>query len=413
MIGKLLSLVVHIPSKAIHSESATCKRQSERLWRTILLQLNMLISFPTFSQVWSLGLFLIIFFQEGKFAKTLLLIYYIHLFTDQSPTKSGWDEDASWLACLLGFGGQHKPGEKRSLIHRVIVFGFPFRSLCRRAYNFRLVREYFDAELIRTTELKETSTRNYMFLYHPHGIMAIGASALLCTDTAGFPQLFPGIHRSTCVLNACFLIPFFRDWMLANGFISANRDTMIQHLTTKDPKPKSVILMPGGSAEALHAHPGIFKVYLKDRKGFIRVALQTGCSLVPCIGFGENEVYETLYIHNQDSQLKDPAKLGSDNLAHLMAMGQWRKAFFQCQRKLAKLLTFSVPIMTHILPRRTKIVVVVGEPIHLDSVACGTSQCPDESLVRKYHSIYCNKIEELYNQHKQKYGIPGVELEIV
>jgi len=206
MIGKLLSLVVHIPSKAIHSESATCKRQSERLWRTILLQLNMLISFPTFSQVWSLGLFLIIFFQEGKFAKTLLLIYYIHLFTDQSPTKSGWDEDASWLACLLGFGGQHKPGEKRSLIHRVIGFGFPFRSLCRRAYNFRLVREYFDAELIRTTELKETSTRNYMFLYHPHGIMAIGASALLCTDAAGFPQLFPGIHRSTCVLNACFLV---------------------------------------------------------------------------------------------------------------------------------------------------------------------------------------------------------------
>ena len=30
---------------------------------------------------------------------------------------------------------------------------------------------------------------------------------------------------------------------------------------------------------------------LKDRKGFVKVAVQTGASLVPSIGFGENELF--------------------------------------------------------------------------------------------------------------------------
>ena len=54
----------------------------------------------------------------------------------------------------------------------------------------------------------------------------------------------------------------------------------------------------GGAAEALNAHPGEHVLILNKRKGFIKVALETGAQLVPLYSFGENEVFRQAKIES-------------------------------------------------------------------------------------------------------------------
>ena len=53
------------------------------------------------------------------------------------------------------------------------------------------------------------------------------------------------------------------------------------------------MLAIGGATESLYCKPGTCDLVLDRRKGFIRIAVQTGASLVPVLNFGENELYNT------------------------------------------------------------------------------------------------------------------------
>ncbi|PIO69463.1 diacylglycerol acyltransferase, partial [Teladorsagia circumcincta] len=50
----------------------------------------------------------------------------------------------------------------------------------------------------------------------------------------------------------------------------------------------------GGAEEALYARPGVHKLKLRTRKGFVKQALQHGASLVPVYTFGETDIYKQL-----------------------------------------------------------------------------------------------------------------------
>lgn len=45
--------------------------------------------------------------------------------------------------------------------------------------------------------------------------------------------------------------------------------------------------MVGGAQEALNARPGVYKIVLRQRKGFVKLAIQTGSTLVPVFSFSE------------------------------------------------------------------------------------------------------------------------------
>mmetsp|Transcript_35776 Transcript_35776/g.55036 ORF Transcript_35776/g.55036 Transcript_35776/m.55036 type:complete len:171 (+) Transcript_35776:218-730(+) len=169
---------------------------------------------------------------------------------------------------------------------------------------------------------------------------------------------------------------------MSMGFISPNRKTLLNELTTKKPIPKSVVLVPGGAKEALYAKPGTMKLALRKRKGFVRIALESGCSLVPCLGFGENEIYDT------------------DGVSESSGL-------FALQKKLS----FATPIVKHIIPRKTKLTVVVGNPIDCRMQMANPHH--NQDVVDKFHERYLRELEELYRKYNPDYGNDNVSLQII
>lgn len=86
-----------------------------------------------------------------------------------------------------------------------------------------LFASYFPARLHRTQELP--ATRKYIFGYHPHGILSLGAFGAFATEALGFSQLFPGIKNTLLTLDSNFRIPIYRDYALAMGIASVSKES--------------------------------------------------------------------------------------------------------------------------------------------------------------------------------------------
>ena len=61
----------------------------------------------------------------------------------------------------------------------------------RRIAHWKYFCDYFPIKLIKTNELDPNY--NYIFGYHPHGIISSGCFGSFGTEGAGFSELFPGI----------------------------------------------------------------------------------------------------------------------------------------------------------------------------------------------------------------------------
>lgn len=61
----------------------------------------------------------------------------------------------------------------------------------RRLGIWKHFRDYFPIKLVKTAELDPS--RNYIFGYHPHGILCAGAFCNFATEATDFATVFPGI----------------------------------------------------------------------------------------------------------------------------------------------------------------------------------------------------------------------------
>lgn len=80
---------------------------------------------------------------------------------------------------------------------------------------WRYCRNYFPISLHRTEKIDPS--KNYLFVYHPHGIMAFGAFICFGTNATDFDSVFPGLKSTLLTLKYQFSFPLQREYSMALG----------------------------------------------------------------------------------------------------------------------------------------------------------------------------------------------------
>lgn len=109
------------------------------------------------------------------------------------------------------------------------------------------------------------------------------------------------------------------------------------HIAQRVAENNRLLLFFVGASEALYVGQGRHTLYLKNRLGFVRLAMQTGVPVIPVYSFGENNTYNTL------------------NASH--------SAIHAIRNRFQRIFGISLPLITHVLPLKTNINIVFGDPI--------------------------------------------------
>jgi len=256
----------------------------------------------------------------------------------------------------------------------------------RRQAWWRAAVSYYPVKLQRTVPLPPEEGP-YIFVCHPHGIVGIAPMSNLGTYGTGFDKLFPGVPVHLLGHRVIFRIPLFREWALLHGHGTVERSCCLRLLSRGD----SIGLAPGGAKESLECRPHALQLYLRRRRGFAKLALETGAALVPVLSYGENEAYTTL-------------QFAPGTLARRMQEG------------LQRMLGFALPMFVGrrwlpLMPKRSAITSLVGAPVRPDPAAVGAS--PSEDAIAELHAKYCEALQSLHREHRDANGYSGVELELI
>src|SRR5262249_2703725 len=121
----------------------------------------------------------------------------------------------------------------------------------KSCFVWRYYQRYFPLKLEKTTDLE--AERNYLFGYHPHGIISCGIPNL-ATNVAGFDEVFPGLISHPLTLGIQFYIPFRREYIMLGGSSEVSKEN-IRYLMKNPEKGHVAIIVVGGAQEAIFTHP--------------------------------------------------------------------------------------------------------------------------------------------------------------
>lgn len=237
-------------------------------------------------------------------------------------------------------------------------------SWLRSARFWEHLAAYFPGRLVAEATY---DTGLHLFIVHPHGLWGCGTWSNLIPVREGIK--LP--RRRVCTLEMNFKMPVLRDLLFSLGLIGSSAKSIRKTLKAGI----NVMLVVGGGSEALLTKPGTMELVLKKRRGFVKLAIEAGASLVPVLNFGETAAYTPAGASRFWDQLNG---LLSRSLGMTLPVLSGRLGTF---------LPFQVPQHT-----------VMGQPVDVQQ----ESNPPDE-LIEKVHAQYCAALRALYDRHKDTF----------
>lgn len=131
--------------------------------------------------------------------------------------------------------------------------------------------------------------RNYLCVCQPHG--ALSFTGIACAVNSSRPDFLGKVP--TAVADAVLYTPIIKHVMGIFGLISASKRSMQKRLRKKGLEG-TIVLYVGGLAEMFLSSETEERLFLKNRKGFIKLALSEGVDVVPIYLFGNTSVLSVL-----------------------------------------------------------------------------------------------------------------------
>lgn len=278
-----------------------------------------------------------------------------------------------WLP-LLGYLAYNGSWTCRGLWALVLVdYLVPLRMpglfwpWCNLTNDYRGKMSYFNGKVIAEGEFRKD--QNYLLCYHPHSLFGIGYNMMTrhLLDKYGIWTLFTGA-------DVVQYLPLLRRILVWWGFTPVDAKAMKKNM--KLPYPHNALtLLVGGISEMFYGLEEE-QIILRRRKGFCKLALETGACLVPVYVFGANQTYHRLTGHKSF-------------LAHLsskirMSLIVWVDRF-------------GIPF--GVIPCKTRMVVAMGKPMEVTQVLN-----PTQDQIDQLHNRYIEELRGLFDRHKAEMG---------
>lgn len=220
------------------------------------------------------------------------------------------------------------------------------------------------------------------FACHPHGILSIGWISNVVWNrkfhhTAG--RCFYLLDK-TLRNKGLLARPLCDAFEGSHGGLRDNtRETMLKLMA----KGESLCMTPGAFQEATSYVFKRHRVYLKQRKGFVKYCLRYGYRLHPVYTFGETETYYTLGGFESFRFW-----LNGYGIPTVAFVGLW---------------------FCPMLPRRgLELRTYIGEPVELPKI-----ESPTDAEVDLWHDKYVEALCAVFDKNKAKAGKPNAVLQVL